>query len=86
MPAAMYWAAVDRVRALSSSGFGAAGQGMQVDDTVVRVILLLQGDPLLERSDEVAEMERIVRGLHSREQDGLGHGVILLSPRREAIG
>ncbi|GMA88234.1 hypothetical protein GCM10025868_34840 [Angustibacter aerolatus] len=43
------------------------GDGVQVDDAVERVVRLLQRDPLHQRPEVVAQVQRVAGGLHPRQ-------------------
>jgi len=45
------------------------GDGVQVDDAEVRVVFVLEGHPLLDRTQRVAQMQGIRRGLYAGEDD-----------------
>jgi hypothetical protein len=46
------------------------GDGVQVDHAVDGIVLILEGDPVHERAEVVAEVERVARRLHAGEDDG----------------
>ena len=57
-PAAIQSATLSSAFAVSSDGVGVlAGQRVPVGDEVEAVVLLLQRDPVLQRADEVAEVQ-----------------------------
>ena len=55
-------------------GLDLDGDGVQVDDAVERVVGLLQPDPVDQRAEVVAEVQRVVRRLHARQDARLGGG------------
>ena len=47
--------------------------GVEVNNAIERIELVLHGDPVTQSTDVVSEVEGVARGLHSGENDGLSH-------------
>ena len=63
------------------------GDGVQVDDAVEGVVALLQAHPVHQRAEVVAEVQRVVRRLHAREDARLtgGLGGFVLGHARHCV-
>ncbi len=60
----------DQRAAPQLSGILREGDRVQVDDAEVRVVIVLQTHPLLDRAERVPEMQGIRGGLDAGEDDG----------------
>src|SRR5262249_28082589 len=58
-------------------GFRLRGQGVKIDYAIEGIVGVLHGDPVAQRSDVVAEVERVGSGLNTGKYSETGHGRIL---------